>query len=427
MRDPDLLFFDGDLDSQLRTRQERVSSSVDSIPEEQFLISNDQEIVEHTLRKFEVKPLELMLDAKSMSQVETQVDVSGNPMRVFRQEHTGPVYIPGTRIDVNIPFSGEEWIFRCKTNPWSTVFPRAEVNQKSLKISISLPHDDAKEKFKEIYERELRLIQEYVERSYNQVMAYNQSLPQLVMQAVSSRRERLNNHAGIATLLDIPVTARTNVPSVTPVQVDVRRPTQLPVPPKSGLKPEPGIDNSTYEHILHFIRHQGRTFERTPDTYALHNEEGLRNIILAQLNGHFEGDAMGEVFRGKGKTDICIEQGNRAAFIGECKLWAGPSSCTNALDQLLGYLTWRDSKASLIIFNSKNKNFSKILETLPDAVRNHHLFIRELPCEETGEWRVLMHTKEDVGRRVTVHIFIFDLYQGAETRMKDYDSLNASS
>ena len=38
-----------------------------------------------------------------------------------------------------------------------------------------------------------------------------------------------------------------------------------------------------------------------------------------------------------------------------------------ALDQLLGYLTWRDSEASLIIFNSKNKNFSKILEALPDT------------------------------------------------------------
>ena len=144
----------------------------------------------------------------------------------------------------------------------------------------------------------------------------------------------------------------------------------------------------------------------------MHDEEDLRNIILAQLNGHFKGDAVGEVFRGRGKTDICIEQDNRAAFIGECKLWTGPASLTGALDQLLGYLTWRDSKASLIIFNSKNRNFSKILEVLPGTVRNHRLFVRDMLCEETGEWRVQMRSEEDEGRRVTVHVFVFDLYQG---------------
>ena len=117
-----------------------------------------------------------------------------------------------------------------------------------------------------------------------------------------------------------------------------------------------------------------------------------------------------EVLRGRGKTDICIEQDNRAAFTGECKLWADPASLTDALDQLLGYLTWRDSKASLIVFNSRNKIFSQILEALPDTVRDHRLFVDNLPCDEAGEWRVLMRSEEDEGRRVIVHIFVFNLY-----------------
>ena len=331
----------------------------------------------------------------------------------FFRDIAATFYIPGTRVDVDIPFTGEEWIFRYRTNPWSTVFPRAEVNRGNLRISISLPHDAEPERFKESYERELRLIKEYVERSHNQVVGYNQGLPQLVQQAIASRRERLSKHANIAALLDIPLAAKAGTPSITPVKVEIRRPPPLPVPPKTGLAPEPGLTNETYEHILHFIRHQGRTFERTPATYTVHDEEDLRNIILAQLNGHFEGDAIGEVFRGRGKTDICIEQDNRAAFIGECKLWTGPASLTDALDQLLGYLTWRDSKASLIVFNSKNRDFSKILEVLPGTVRDHRLFVRDLPCEETGEWRVQMRSEEDEGRRVTVHVFVFDLYQDA--------------
>ena len=81
-----------------------------------------------------------------------------------------------------------------------------------------------------------------------------------------------------------------------------------------------------------------------------------------------------------------LKTDSRAAFIGECKLWAGPASLTRALDQLLRYLTWRDGKASVIVFNTRNRDFSKILPAIPDAIRGHGLFLRDLPCEETGEW-----------------------------------------
>lgn len=348
-----------------------------------------------------------------MKQQETLLDVSRDQMRNFSIGGSGPLHIPGTRVDIDIPFTGEEWIFRYRTNPWSTVLPRAEVQRGHLCLSISQPHDADPTSFKFIYEREIKLIREHVDRAHKQVLAYNESLPNLVQQAVNHRRDRLGRHGNIAALLDIPVATRPGAPSIAPVKVDIRRPPALPMPPKTGLAPEPGITEETFEHILRFIRHQGRTFERTPSTFAVHGEEDLRNIVLAQLNGHFQGDAVGEAFRRKGKTDICIEQQNRAAFVGECKLWTGPVGLTSALDQLLGYLTWRDSKAALIMFNSKNKHFTKILEAMPETLRAHPLFLRDLPCTEAGEWRVQMRSAEDAGRRVTVHAFVFNLYQDA--------------
>ena len=195
------------------------------------------------------------------------------------------------------------------------------------------------------------------------------------------------------------------------MRVEIRRPPALPVPPKSGLKPEPGISDEAFEDILQFIRHQGRTFERTPSTFSVHGEEDLRNFVLAQLNGHFMGRANSEAFRYKGKTDICIEQDNRAAFVAECKLWKGPAGVTDALNQLMRYLTWRDSKAALILFNTKNKDFTKLLRALPDTLSAHPLYLRNLACSEAGEYRVQMRSAEDEGRRVTVHTFVFDLYQ----------------
>ena len=117
MRDQNLLFFEDDLDSQLRAGQAQVNVSVDGIPEQQFLISSDQELVEHIVANLTVEPLVLREDAKTMNQAETQVDVSGDPMRGFLPGHSGPFYIPGTRVDVDIPFTGEERIFRYPDQP----------------------------------------------------------------------------------------------------------------------------------------------------------------------------------------------------------------------------------------------------------------------------------------------------------------------
>ena len=416
MRDRNLLFFEEDLDVQLRGRQETVPEAVDRIPKDQFLISSDQELVSHLVAGLTVEPLVLREDATVMRQSETRVDVSGDSRRMFMPGRSGPFYIPGTRVDIDIPFTGEEWLFRYRTNPWSTAFPRAEVVPGQLRLSISQPHDADSASFKSIYERELKLIRECVDRSRRQVVAHNESLPNLVRQSVDNRRDRIGRHGNIAALLDIPLATQSGAPSIEPVKVEIRRHPALPQAPKSGLAPEPGIKDETYEQILQFIRHQGRTFERTPGTYAVHGEEDLRNIILAQLNGHFHGDAVGEAFRGKGKTDICIEQDNRAAFVGECKLWTGAAGLTAAIDQLLGYLTWRDSKAALIIFNLNNKNFTKILKVVPETLRAHPLFLRELACSEAGEWRVQMRSAENEGRRVTVQAFVFDLFQDSGAR-----------
>ncbi|KGM88875.1 hypothetical protein rosmuc_01097 [Roseovarius mucosus DSM 17069] len=417
MRDRNTLFFEDDLDGQLRARQGHVSGAVDGVPKDQFLVSSDEELIEYIAASLHVEPLVLHEEAKSMNQTETQIDVSGDKNGYFSRGG-GPFHIPGTRVDITIPFTGEEWIFRYRTNPWSTAFPRADVQRGHLKLTISQPHDADPNTFKSSYDREIKLIREYVERSQKQIESYNASLPNLIRSAVTHRRDRLGRHGNIAALLDIPLAAKPGAPSIAPVKIEVRKPPRLPVPPKTGLVPEPGITDEAYEQILRFIRHQGRTFERTPSTYAVHGEEDLRNIVLAQLNGHFQGDAVGEAFRGKGKTDICIEQDNRAAFVGECKLWSGPAGLTAALDQLLGYLTWRDSKAALIMFNSKNKDFTKILEAMPETLRAHPLFMRDLPCNEAGEWRMQMRSEEDAGRRVTVHAYVFNLYQSGEPRIR---------
>ncbi|MBC7894618.1 MAG: hypothetical protein H7066_04345, partial [Cytophagaceae bacterium] len=71
----------------------------------------------------------------------------------------------------------------------------------------------------------------------------------------------------------------------------------------------------------------------------------IRDHFLVQLNGQYQGGATGETFNYEGKTDILIRDGDRNVFIAECKIWKGETELLKAVDQILAYLHWRDTKA----------------------------------------------------------------------------------
>lgn len=133
---------------------------------------------------------------------------------------------------------------------------------------------------------------------------------------------------------------------------------------------------------------------------------------MAHLNGHYNGLANGEAFRKKGKTDICIEFENRAAFVAECKLWKGDKQITEAVNQLLGYLTWRDCKTALVIFDKDVARFTQLQQKMQKILESHPNFIRSTAANKSGEWRVVYRSSDDPDRMVTVHVFLFNLFVG---------------
>ena len=95
----------------------------------------------------------------------------------------------------------------------------------------------------------------------------------------------------------------------------------------------------------------------------------MRDVILSNLNTHYQGTASGETFNKVGKTDIYIPFENKAAYIAECKVWHGNKKFIEAIDQLCGYTTWRDTKTSLVIFNKDNKDFRALLDNINNSLR----------------------------------------------------------
>jgi len=189
----------------------------------------------------------------------------------------------------------------------------------------------------------------------------------------------------------------------------VRRKVPAARPPVAGgaRKPEPTLTMEEYEHILSVVSNMVVVMERSPQAFAGMKEEDLRQHFLVQLNGQYEGQATGETFNFEGKTDILIRVEGRNIFIAECKFWDGPESLNQAIEQILKYASWRDTKTAILIFNRK-KNLSSILGKIGDVVKAQSNYLRTVNVAET-RFRFVLHHRDDKERELILTILVFEV------------------
>ena len=182
----------------------------------------------------------------------------------------------------------------------------------------------------------------------------------------------------------------------------------MPSASTAPYKPEPILRADDYEHILSVMTNMAFVMERSPSAFTGLDEEALRSHFLVQLNGQYEGQATGETFNYEGKTDILIRAEGKNIFIAECKYWSGAKKFGETIDQLLGYVSWRDTKTAIVIF-SRNKNFSQVIETIPGAVKTHPNFKRAVDDNGEGRSRYVLAHRDDNNREMIVTVLAFDV------------------
>lgn len=244
-----------------------------------------------------------------------------------------------------------------------------------------------------------------------QVAAHNASLPVLAATAIHERRQAVLKRNQLAASLGVPIRRRDDAPATfrvpvraTPAKI-VPRPT---VPAGSTFAPEPTLDVETYSALLRNIYEFGKAIERMPSTYRGKSEENLRDFLLTHLEPNFAGSATGETFNRTGKTDILLRYESSNVFVAECKVWRGQREFLAALDQLLRYLTWRDSKAALIVFVHR-ADFSAVLDSARSAVPTHANFLRGNPDGGESWLNYALHLNGDRNRELRVAVLLFHL------------------
>jgi hypothetical protein len=168
---------------------------------------------------------------------------------------------------------------------------------------------------------------------------------------------------------------------------------------------EPALSNSAFEKIQKIIQYAFIAAEQHPRAYRGKGEEDLRDHLLTVLRTHYP-NSTGESFNKKGKTDILIRHEASNIFVGECKFWNGLKAFHKTIDQVLGYLTWRDSKAAIICFVDK-KEFNPVMDQVSSGTSRHPCFIR-LESRKAESWlRFEFRLKSDSTRNVHLAVLCF--------------------
>lgn len=406
-RDDRLLFNDGDLDSVLRQIGDSLEQEISTYDANKLLNTPVADLCQYFVAKFTVDPVELLESEITTDQRESALSTRRIPDADFLFAEPGRS-VPATSFSFFIPFSGDSRIFQCRPNSFTLNPPRGAVHDQELVLTFIVTGGDGAGA-KRDFDAELFKIKQYLGTARGQVNAHNYSLTGRAQAALDARRGRLLQAQNSAAALGFPMRRRPD--SATTYAAPTVRRKLRPSPPPAGstpFAPEPALPSEEYEHVLSVMENMAVVLERSPSAFRTMGEEAIRNHFLVQLNGHYEGQATGETFNVEGKTDILIRDKNRNIFIAECKFWDGPVAFTRTVDQLLGYVSWRDTKTAIVLFN-RNAGLSEVLAKIPDALRSHAAFKRLEPSKGETRFRAVLRQKNDPGRELTLTVLVFDV------------------
>lgn len=402
-------FRDGDTFATFRNIIDSVSNEIKSLDNEYVLKASEAELEEFFIDKVILEPLVLYSDQRYIkNQTGIQIDVSHDLRRaVFPGERA---VVRGTKIDIAIPFEGDPMLWQVRASTFSmSGYPDIEIINNEITFSITFPDDSAEsERLKSDIERNIKSLEEAVGYLKNDVINHNNAAPNTIKQVLQRKRQLAQSTTGAVAALGIPVKRADASPSFTVPTKRRTRPTKRPAVETGSYKPEPVLDEKEYQYILEILRSMSLVIERNPSSFSSLDEESIRDHFLLQLNGHYEGGATGETFNASGKTDILIREDNKNVFIAECKFWRGSKGFSEAVAQLLGYLTWRDSKCALLIFNrTKDSNAVRLkmheaMELLPE----HRKTVSHQP---EGESRYILVKESEPGKEIIVTTQLYDI------------------
>ena len=396
------IFWERELSEYLGRRREELDREVLSADDNYLLNVNETEYIGYLADRYRVEPLVFDWDGLSLSSREEMIPAEMHP-GIFPAVRRGERYRRQV-VTYHLPFRGSTELLSCRGSKWIPSTATVEVEQDGVCFDI-IDWTGDPEAIKREADSRLDKIRKHSEFVAADVGQYNSQLEDYARQLVQHRKEKLLKQANLLQSLGVPVRKAQDVPDTFAVPVTRKPVVVKPSAPDTAYKPEPALDEPTYQGILRVTHELGVAMERLPGVYRGKDEETLRDYFLVNLSPHFQ-SATGEAFNKSGKTDILIRHEKANVFVAECTFWQGMKGFLGKIDQALSYLTWRDSKAAILCF-VKNKELGPVLQQIEQKTAEHPCFVRYHGKKEDSWFSFEFHLPDDHTRSVHLAIQCF--------------------
>lgn len=388
-----------------RQLSERLKNEIERKGKEYILGIDEEEYQNYLIDSYTVEPLIIDFNSEHIGEpvISKQRVENWHGLEGYNQ-------IDAYNFIVSYPFTGSSAMFKVRPNPFTLTSADIYINEqaKTVSISFTLYKQDATE-FQKVKDN-------YISNAFanyskvNQVAeSWNNGLRDLVKIFFKTQKDKFQNENNFFAAINVKVNKDTTSVFTAPTIKKKIIPQPL-VSKTKEFSSEPMMSREMYDDILKVIYDSGKNMEKKPALYKGKDEEGLRDQFLFVLETRYDGiTATGETFNRGGKTDIILKYAKDASnlFVAECKFWHGSSEFHKAVSQLFDrYLTWRDSKAALLMFVT-NIDFTSVLNIIKTDIKTHPYFTKEVGNRGETSYSYIFRLPQDKDKTVFFEILVF--------------------
>jgi len=401
----EFLIFGGEsIHDAYQKAQQQLSKAVEAWKRHDIISADEASIVTYLVDQYRLRA-PVIAEEQISAEHGQATQLVYQPSWSMVYSRTSPV--TGSGVVIRIPFTGDAALLRFRPTRREGMLPvEVEAETKGdggnivLRILASSPESQVKTAFAQALDvivRHARLMQE-------DVAGFNERIAESAHRLVANRRATVLREDLLIASLGVAVRRADTVPDTFAVPVHPKRVTLRPLAEVGPFTPEPTIQAAVYEDMLRILLETGTAIERA-ESYVEKGEEQLRDQFAMTLGTHYP-DVAREAKNRAGKTDILLRHEGGVLFATECKFWSGAEQYRGGLSQTLSYLTWRESKAALLIFIG-NKSLQPVLDQIGSATSTHPAFVAFRGRPSEGRFDFDMRLLDDATRGVKLAVLCF--------------------
>jgi len=377
-----------------------IKEDIEKTTKDYILGVDEDEFANYLIEKYKIEPITIYPESEII-----------NKPRVIKetvQGYYGSSYErEAYEFTVEYNFTGSDSLFRVRPSSWKMVSAKIFITSNSVSFSFILDQKDP-EQFKKEKQCMYNDAFANLDNANDFANEWNKKIPNIVNDFFRQRKKKYIEENDFFAAINVKINDDTQSLFIVPA---VKK-KMIPQPIISKTKEfasEPTVSNTMYEDIIKIIYDIGKGMEKKPSLYKSKDEESLRDHLLLILETRYDAiTATGETFNRKGKTDILLKYANDGSnvFVAECKFWRGASEFQKAIFQLLGYLTWRDSKTALILF-VQNNDFSNVLQTIKEEIKSNPHYVKGNGSRGESSFSYIFNLPQDKDKHILIEIIVF--------------------